>query len=149
MVEDMVCQKCNAQLTPHANRKLYSCEECKTQYISIGSPENPQLDILDYLSYYTYEKEIMRLPKKERDALTDRTAEALEWIKKKYQREREERERKKAEEQENIIAQEQQRQETVDRRAAWIRGNRCRHCGGEFAGLIFKKCTLCGKRKDY
>ena len=25
----------------------------------------------------------------------------------------------------------------------------CRHCGGEFKGLFSKKCTACGKLKDY
>lgn len=26
---------------------------------------------------------------------------------------------------------------------------RCQHCGGEFKGLLGKKCTSCGKPKDY
>lgn len=149
MAERPLCQKCYAQLTPHANGKLYSCEECKTQYIVAGTPQNPQLAILDYLSYSTYEDEIMKLPEKEIFALTDRTTKALEWTKLKYQREREERLRKVTAESEAKIAEERKREETVDQRAAWIRGRRCRHCGGEFAGFLFKKCTSCGKNKDY
>lgn len=27
--------------------------------------------------------------------------------------------------------------------------NRCAHCGGYFKGLLFRKCTGCGKLKDY
>lgn len=26
---------------------------------------------------------------------------------------------------------------------------KCRYCGGEFTGLIFKKCSVCGRKKDY
>ena len=25
----------------------------------------------------------------------------------------------------------------------------CQHCGGEFKGWLIKKCSTCGKRKDY
>jgi hypothetical protein len=27
--------------------------------------------------------------------------------------------------------------------------NLCQHCGGSFTGLFSKKCSVCGKAKDY
>lgn len=34
-------------------------------------------------------------------------------------------------------------------RNQWRNAGRCQHCGGEFKGLFAKKCTACGKMKDY
>jgi len=34
-------------------------------------------------------------------------------------------------------------------RNVWKQQGRCQHCGGEFYGLFSKKCTKCGKPKDY
>ncbi len=31
----------------------------------------------------------------------------------------------------------------------WENGGLCRHCGGKFKGLFKKKCSQCGKKKDY
>lgn len=54
------------------------------------------------------------------------------------------------EEQKYQQEQERRRMELVEKRAAWIRSRRCRHCGGEFAGVLWmKKCSSCGRRKDY
>ena len=44
---------------------------------------------------------------------------------------------------------ERQRLADVEQKAYWIRNKLCRHCGGEFEGMLFKKCTHCGKTKDY
>lgn len=37
----------------------------------------------------------------------------------------------------------------VERREKLQRDCVCQYCGGEFKGLILKKCSHCGKRKDY
>lgn len=34
-------------------------------------------------------------------------------------------------------------------RSAYRAGKRCQHCGGRFQGLLSKKCSKCGKPKDY
>lgn len=44
---------------------------------------------------------------------------------------------------------ERKRLADVEQKAYWIRNKLCRHCGGEFEGRFFKKCTQCGKNKDY
>lgn len=45
---------------------------------------------------------------------------------------------------------ERRRESAVEQRASWIRNKQCRHCGGEFVGGFFsKKCSYCGKPKDY
>ncbi len=31
----------------------------------------------------------------------------------------------------------------------WVPNKKCRHCGGEFRGVLKKVCTACGKEKDY
>ena len=45
--------------------------------------------------------------------------------------------------------QNKERQQQVQRAANWIAAGRCQHCGGAFKGLFEKKCTNCGKPKDY
>lgn len=43
-----------------------------------------------------------------------------------------------------------EKEAAIEQRAAWIRARKCRHCGGIFSGGIFsKRCSVCGKRKDY
>ena len=37
----------------------------------------------------------------------------------------------------------------VDPRAARRAQKLCQHCGGKFKGIFRKKCTVCGKKKDY
>jgi hypothetical protein len=47
----------------------------------------------------------------------------------------------------------QQKREENERivlqRRAWRNAGRCQHCGGELKGFFTKKCTNCGKPKDY
>lgn len=40
---------------------------------------------------------------------------------------------------------EQERKRKEERRGNGV----CQHCGAPFAGLFTKKCTKCGKQKDY
>lgn len=37
----------------------------------------------------------------------------------------------------------------AEQRASYIQRNLCQHCGGTFTGLFSKKCSACGKPKDY
>ena len=69
---------------------------------------------------------------------------------------------RKVEEQRRIELEAQLRKAEEDRRAEAERQrtqeqnqmkyrqmNRCQHCGGTFTGLFNKKCSVCGKPKDY
>lgn len=73
-----------------------------------------------------------------------------------------EEQRRKAEEQRRIELEAQLRKAEEDRRAEaerlraqeqnqmkYRQMNRCQHCGGTFTGLFNKKCSVCGKPKDY
>ena len=60
------------------------------------------------------------------------------------ERQRQELERKMQEyERQRVLA--WQRQQAM----MWRNAGRCQHCGGEMKGLFSKKCTACGKPKDY
>ena len=60
------------------------------------------------------------------------------------ERQRQEQERKMQEyERQRVLA--WQRQQAM----MWRNAGRCQHCGGELKGLFSKKCTACGKAKDY
>ena len=48
----------------------------------------------------------------------------------------------------NIETIEQEREQAKNA-LRWRNGGRCRHCGGELKGFFGKKCTACGKPKDY
>ena len=37
----------------------------------------------------------------------------------------------------------------AEQRAQRRSQNLCQHCGGAFKGMFTKKCTNCGKEKDY
>ena len=37
----------------------------------------------------------------------------------------------------------------AEQRTYFIKMNLCQHCGGTFSGLFSKKCSVCGKPKDY
>lgn len=37
----------------------------------------------------------------------------------------------------------------AEQKASYIQRNLCQHCGGTFTGLFSKKCSVCGKPKDY
>ncbi len=73
-----------------------------------------------------------------------------------------EEDRRKAEEQRRIEVEAQLRKAEEERRAEaervkaqeqnqlkYRQMNRCQHCGGTFTGLFSKKCSVCGKPKDY
>lgn len=47
-----------------------------------------------------------------------------------------------------LKAAEEKRQEEILKKKRRDKGV-CQHCGGEFKGWIIKKCSICGKRKDY
>lgn len=47
-----------------------------------------------------------------------------------------------------LKAAEEKRQEEILKKERRDKGV-CQHCGGEFKGWIIKKCSICGKRKDY
>ncbi len=51
------------------------------------------------------------------------------------------------EEQQRLKA--ERRKAEKEKRARYRRMNICQHCGGKFVGLINKKCSMCGKVKDY
>lgn len=53
--------------------------------------------------------------------------------------------RRQAEEQRQL---EEERRKAAER-SSFIQMNRCQHCGGNFTGLFTKKCSVCGKPKDY
>lgn len=54
-------------------------------------------------------------------------------------------EQERAVEKEKRIRQAEQEKEAQQHRASGV----CQHCGGAFKGMVFKKCTICGKQKDY
>ena len=62
----------------------------------------------------------------------------------------EERKAKQAQlEQERALkAAEEKRKEEILKKERRDKGV-CQHCGGEFKGWLIKKCSTCGKRKDY
>ncbi len=47
----------------------------------------------------------------------------------------------------NDVVEKANRQE--EQRKAWRAQSVCQYCGGAFTGLIGKKCTKCGRKKDY
>ena len=47
-----------------------------------------------------------------------------------------------------LAAREKQEEEAAQR-ASWRSRNLCQNCGGSFSGLFTKKCSKCGKLKDY
>ena len=49
---------------------------------------------------------------------------------------------------ERRIAEEKARQKAAQQ-ANWRTAGLCQHCGGELKGFFSKKCTVCGKPKDY
>lgn len=76
------------------------------------------------------------------------------------ERTRKENERKRAEaaeqERQRKIEEERiskEKRESAERIAmqqrGWRNAGRCQHCGGELKGFLIKKCTHCGKTKDY
>lgn len=36
-----------------------------------------------------------------------------------------------------------------EKKNGWMRSGKCQYCGGEFRGLFVKKCSSCGRTKDY
>ena len=45
--------------------------------------------------------------------------------------------------------QEEERRRIEEQKRAWRSDGLCQHCGGQLKGLFSKKCTACGKPKDY
>ena len=43
----------------------------------------------------------------------------------------------------------EQREIAERNRAIYKQSNRCQYCGGSFSGFFTKKCSVCGKPKDY
>ena len=43
----------------------------------------------------------------------------------------------------------QEEKQRIERKKTWRSTGKCQHCGGAFKGLFSKKCTSCGKEKDY
>ena len=79
-----------------------------------------------------------------------------EQLKQAEQRRREEEQRRaeeqrKAEEQRRIEEQRQKEEEQrrIEQSNRWQAQGLSRCCGAEFKGLFSKKCTVCGKPKDY
>lgn len=56
-------------------------------------------------------------------------------------------ERRKAEERK--IEEMRKAQARQNQQAAWRNSGKCQHCGGDLKGFFSKKCTACGKPKDY
>jgi len=52
-------------------------------------------------------------------------------------------------EEEKQRLEEHQRQRRIEQSNRWKKQGLCQHCGGKFTGLFSKKCTVCGKAKDY
>ena len=44
---------------------------------------------------------------------------------------------------------EEERRQKEEQRPKWRSDGLCQHCGGQLKGLFGKKCTVCGKPKDY
>lgn len=55
--------------------------------------------------------------------------------------------RRKFEEKQRL--EEEQRKTAERNKAMYRQSNRCQYCGGAFSGLFTKKCSICGKPKDY
>lgn len=47
------------------------------------------------------------------------------------------------------LKQEEERRQKEEQKCKWRRAVLCQHCGGAFKGLFGKKCSSCGKPKDY
>lgn len=47
------------------------------------------------------------------------------------------------------LKQEELKRKKEEQHRQWITSNRCQYCGGEFKGMFAKKCSACGKAKDY
>lgn len=89
----------------------------------------------DYIAEQQEKKRLRQLEEKKRQD------EKKRLLKKEYRRlQVEEKARWQAEEQAHKQAEEQ-----TERRQS----NLCQHCGGAFKGLFTKKCSVCGKPKDY
>ena len=43
----------------------------------------------------------------------------------------------------------QEEKQRIERKKTWRSTGKCQHCGGAFKGLFSKKCTSCGREKDY
>ena len=69
------------------------------------------------------------------------------YINEKHKRAYEQRQREEVERERR--RQEEERQEDLRRKAARRQNGVCQYCGGTFSGLFTKKCTNCGRVKDY
>ena len=50
---------------------------------------------------------------------------------------------------ENIEEERRKKMSEVRQRENYRAWGVCQHCGGEFKGLFRKKCSVCGREKDY
>lgn len=74
---------------------------------------------------------------KDAEALAQRCAKEIESIQKKETEQKQKTEEKRIE------------LERAVQQRGWRNAGRCQHCGGELKGFLIKKCTHCGKTKDY
>ena len=61
-------------------------------------------------------------------------------------------EEKRQKEEEKHLKEEEKRQaeqRRIEQSNRWQTQGLCRHCGGKFSGIFSKKCTNCGRAKDY
>ena len=84
---------------------------------------------------------------------TSKKAEENERTRKENERKRAEaaeQERQRKIEEERISKEKRESAERIAmQQRGWRNASRCQHCGGELKGFLIKKCTQCGKSKDY
>ena len=84
---------------------------------------------------------------------TNKKAEENERTRKENERKRAEaaeQERQRKIEEERISKEKRESAERIAmQQRGWRNASRCQHCGGELKGFLIKKCTQCGKSKDY
>lgn len=98
-----------------------------------------------FLNIEDKEREEKNLQRKEQER---KAKEAQE------QRERKAREEKERQERELAEAKRREERKRLEQQRLALEKERrekgvCRHCGGNFKGLLIKKCAACGRRKDY
>ena len=79
------------------------------------------------------------------DQLNEMLQKRAKGIEERKQKAEETREERKKLEEETRREKKRLEEERRERRSR----NVCQHCGGEFKGMLIKKCTQCGKGKDY